>query len=309
MNLGNRLPAQVERVNLSAVNGQGGRRRPPVARRPVGTCNSAVIVTALDIEFIAVTAHLENTYDIIHPAGTVYTTGEFVGGDQTWDVTVVEIGSGNPIAGIETIRALDFFRPHMALFVGVAGGIKDVSLGDVVAADYVYGYESSKAEDQLLLRIKTFGSAYPLVQCARSIRRNDHWHKRISSGAKPASFVGPVASGEQVLTRQDAEMVRILGAHAEDALAVEMEGWGFLFAAHTNEDVPAMVIRGISDLLDDKHPSTDRRNQTVAAQHAAAFAFELLASFGCPHNLQDMGTVLECRQRAEGLAYRSEANS
>jgi len=300
-NNSNRLPAGVERVTLSAVNGHGRRRRPPVDRSPMGTCNSAVIVTALDIEFGAVTAHLENTYDIVHPAGTVYTTGEFLGEDQTWDVHVVEIGSGNPIAGIETIRALDYFRPRVALFVGVAGGIKDVSLGDVVAADYVYGYESSKAEDQLLLRIKTFGSAYPLVQCARAIRRNDHWHKRIRNGAKPASFVGPVASGEQVLTRQDAEMVRILGAHAEDALAVEMEGWGFLFAAHTNEDVPAIVIRGISDLLDDKDPATDRRNQTVAAQHAAAFAFELLASFRCPRIHRDRGTLLECRQRVEGF--------
>lgn len=267
----------------------------------MGIFNAAVIVTALKVEFNAVLAHLTNTYEVVHLAGTVYTIGEFASGDQTWDVAVVEIGSGNPIAGIETIRALDFFRPDVALLVGVAGGVKDVTLGDVVAADFVYGYESSKAEDQLLLRIKTFGSAYPLVQCARGVRRNDHWHKRISSGAKPASFVGPVASGEQVLTRQDAEMIRILGSHAEDVLAVEMEGWGFLYAAHTNEDVPAIVIRGISDLLDDKDPATDPRNQANAAEHAAAFAFELLASFICPRMLLGLRTLLELRPRAGDL--------
>jgi nucleoside phosphorylase len=255
-------------------------------------------MTALDLEFGAILSHLRNAYEVVHPAGTVYNLGEFVGGGQVWDVAVAEIGTGNPIAGIETIRALDYFRPHVALFVGVAGGIKDVRLGDVVAADYVYGYESSKAEEQLLPRIKTFGSAYPLVQCARAIRRSDRWHLRIRSGAKPAGFVGPIASGEQVLTRQDAEIVRLLRAHCGDALAVEMEGWGFLFAAHTNEDVPAIVIRGISDLLDDKDPLTDWKTQPAAAEHAAAFAFELLASFGSPRNIDAVEAVAELRRWA-----------
>lgn len=239
---------------------------------------TVVIMTALDVEYAAVRTLLHNVDELLHPSGTVYERGLFESDGCIWSVALAQTGTGNAISAIETARALDAFRPDLAMFVGVAGGLGGTEVGDVVAADYVYGYESSKYTEILQPRIKTFGSGYPLVQRARVVRRHDHWHKRITSGTQPRAFVGPIASGEQVIAGKNTPTHEILETHCGDTHAVEMEGWGFLFAAHTNGDVPAIVIRGISDLTVDKDPTTDLRTQPMAAEHAAAFAFELLAT-------------------------------
>ena len=108
--------------------------------------HKAVILTALSVEYNAALQHLLKVGEIVHPSGTVYGTGCFTGNTGAdWQVGLAEIGAGNPGAAAEAKRAIAFFSPEVVLFVGIAGGIKDVAIGDVVVGTKIYGYESGKA--------------------------------------------------------------------------------------------------------------------------------------------------------------------
>jgi nucleoside phosphorylase len=240
----------------------------------------AAILTALPVEYSAVCSHLSDLREETLPQGTIYGCGKFAANGWRWEVSVAEVGAGNAGAAVEAERAIAHFQPDILLFVGIAGGIKDVVIGDVVVATKVYSYESGKAEDEFLTRPEVEKSAYALVQRAKQEARGNDWLTRLQSKANPNVWLGPIAAGEKVIAAKDSDIFRLLRSHYNDAIAVEMEGFGFLKAAFVHPEIKAIVIRGISDLIDGKNdnalePEVER--QMKAADHASAFAFAMLA--------------------------------
>jgi nucleoside phosphorylase len=246
---------------------------------PAPSSKTAIILTALQVETRAILRHLgERSEEAVE--GTVFHRGRF----EDWDIAVAEIGAGNAAAAAVTQRAVQHFQPQVALFVGVAGGVKDVALGDVVVASKVYGYESGKEDDRgFNPRPEVLKSAHVIEQRGRAVGVQDGWRKRLDPSLRHDAskvIVGPIAAGEKVVASSRKATAKLIKKNYGDTVAVEMEGRGFLEGVHINAPVQGGVVRGISDLLDGKEPADKGGSQQRAADAASAVAFEILAAVG-----------------------------
>lgn len=245
-----------------------------------------IVFTALPVETRAVREHLREPFSERVVSGGVFKLGTFAGRHARWTVAVHETGPGAEGAAALVGVAVAAFTPRYVFFTGIAGGLKDVAHGDVVAARHVYDYQSGRDErDGMRPRMTTFPSAHDLTQRAQVVAGEDEWQHRITApppDGMPRAYVKPLAAGSKLVADPESATARSLRDFAGDALAVEMEGYGFMRGAHTLEGVGALVVRGISDLLSDKDGDNDRNRQPAAARHAAAFTFELLHQLHTP---------------------------
>ncbi len=234
-------------------------------------CNKVLFITALPLEFNSVKNFISNCQDKEF-RGSNYEEGTY----QQWQVAIVETGQGNSNAATETQKAINCYSPDYVFFVGIAGGIKDVKLGDVVAAEIVKGFERGKESDRgFLPRGEVGKSDYQLVQSAKSTKRNANWSKSHKTDIEPTAEVGVIVAGEKVVASDRSNTYKLITELYSDALAVEMEGIGFLTATHAN-NTKSIVIRGISDLLSNKEESDKAGWQKIAAHNATVFAFAML---------------------------------
>jgi nucleoside phosphorylase len=265
--------------------------------------SKVVVLTALGVERDAMVAQLEGTSEREHE-GTIYYLGRLrCSGDV--EVAVAEVGPGNVNAGVHVERAKHVIRPDLVAFVGVAGGVKDVEHGDVVVASKVYGYESGKDGEEFLTRPVAYPLSHRIDQRVRQLITDGTWTSRLQDDGdegEPKVVLGPVAAGDAVIGSTDSDLYRRIKQSYNDTVAVEMEGRGLFAAAHLNDSMPAVVMRGISDLIDDKDEENDERRQPVAARHAAAFAAELLCRLAGTQNPIEVGTREELLKLTDSLS-------
>ena len=233
-----------------------------------------LIQTALSLEFEAAKAFLNDIQTLRHPStGSIYNKGKY----NNNEVLVVETGAGNVRSADETGRAIDFFKPDYVFFVGVAGGLKDVKIGDVVASSKVIGFEMGKDDTEFKPRFDSIPSSYILEQIAKNVKRERQWKSliKIDNQSEPEAFVQPIAAGEKVVSSNRSVTFSYLKQYCSDAVAVDMEGNGFLVASRPYH-AHAIEIRGISDLIENKAEADAGGSQPRAAANAAAFCFEMI---------------------------------
>ena len=87
--------------------------------------NCILVLTALSVERDAVTSHMTNVELEKHPeVGTDYHRGIFTSPSGNINVVVGRTDQTNINAALETERALQYYKPSHAFYVGVAGGFK-----------------------------------------------------------------------------------------------------------------------------------------------------------------------------------------
>ena len=237
---------------------------------------NVVILTPLSLEMDAVRPHLHD--ELFHFDGSnSYLTGHFKGRHQSYKIIVYETGSRNSPVALATERAIQAFHPSIIILLGIAGGVKDVEIGDVAVATKAYGYESGKdTPTGFVYRPEVYLSSKPLVNQARLIAKTNDWKKRSAHAEGQNVIFGPIASGDKVIATTKSAIYQNIKHHMNDTVAIEMEAVGFGQALSNHPRIQAINIRSISDLLDHKSVGDRQGFQLQAAANAAAFAFELL---------------------------------
>jgi nucleoside phosphorylase len=260
----------------------------------------AVVLTALQEEYAAVVAHL-NDCQSDRVGSTRYERGWFTGTNVDWTVYVAEIGMGNVPAAAELSAANAALEPNVVLFVGVAGSVKpdDLCRGDVVVGSHAYNVHAGKDAIDDAGRPVSLGrpvgsqAAYALVQLATAVRKHQ-WtgelllvgagEVRNALGQSPHVEIRGIAAGEVVHADSKSTLMEKVRTMYNDVAAVDMESFGLYETAHRLA-VPAVAVRGISDSVGDKNPADDANWQPAAARHAAGFAFAMLRAA----EIEDLG--------------------
>ncbi len=243
-----------------------------------------VVFTALLLEYRAVRARVENLRRVDHEAGTIFECGRIPG--TAWEVYLAQVGQGNQVAAVVTERAIGMIGPEAVFFTGIAGGLKDdIALGDVVVATRVFAYHGGKQEETFKTRPETWQASHRLEQAARYVALDPRWAEGLAPAGREAPEVHfkPIAAGEVVVNAAASALQDLLDEHYNGVAAIETEGAGFAGAASMANQVPALVIRGISDRADGSKQHTDSGGfQLIAADSAAAMTIAVIKALASP---------------------------
>lgn len=245
-----------------------------------------LIVTALKLERQAVRQHLADV--TVETESTLAADLGTSASSPGQRIAVIETGPGNLDAGLMTVRAEEAFRPECIVMFGIAGGVKDVGIGDVVASRKVYWVEGGKDAERFKPRPDFAPVSPSLVQLAKAVASENNWMERAKcaggawneNGRNPDAFVGPIVVGEKVVANERGPVATLIAESYSDSIAVDMEDVGALRGGTVSERAKVIAVRGISDLLSKKEEADSEGSQPLAAANGAAFLFEMLDLLG-----------------------------
>jgi nucleoside phosphorylase len=224
--------------------------------------------------------------------GTVYQEGTTIGLNGAIRVVAAAAPRMGMVASAVLASKMTMrFRPRYLAMIGIAAGVKDkVEIGDILAADPCWNYESGKrhvnngaqafspephqvAPDNIVR-----GSLSALARDQESLDELRRGWKADRQHRSPALRIGPVASGAAVL--QDDMIVATILAQHRKTIGIEMESYS-VFVAASEAPAPqprAFSIKAVCDFAD----KMKNDNHQAYAAYVSAGALRLLVERHLP---------------------------
>lgn len=235
------------------------------------------ILTPIELEYTYLVSLLKDREHVSATSPYRYERGHIPNSKQPLSAVITLSGSKTVDIALATNRIIDQFNPSIVLLAGIAGGVKDVNIGDIVIGTKAYGYESGKeTEETFLVRPEVLPYDRDLIEFARLVAREDRWRNPRQATSNTKVFFGPIASGDKLIASSNGSVNQLLKNSYNDTTALEMEAIGFAKAVTGFRDVRAMNIRGISDLLGNKALTDQQGGQHVALENLTTFLMDLL---------------------------------
>lgn len=224
------------------------------------------IITALEVPENSAVLNLPWNWQINELESEVATfrSGSFVNhGESKRVVAACTNQMGMISAAVLATKAIYCFRPRYIAMAGIAAGIRGVcNLGDIVVADPAWDYGSGKWASKGSERVFQMAPRQlPLCAVLRNrferLAQDREFLERVWTAwpsAKPDShpnlIIGPMASGAAV--RADGEAENEVKAQHRKAVAIEMEAFGVMAAAHEAPlpEVKSFIVKSICDFAD-----------------------------------------------------------
>ena len=195
-------------------------------------------------------------------AGIVVTRGDFKGAD----IAVAQCGIGKVNATICTQMLVDLYQPKALIFSGVAGGLlPNMQIGDLIIASHLIQFD---------VDLTAFGRRHGELPDMDRMIHSDPELVQTTAAAFDATFadqvdapnlmIGAVVSGDRFV--KDSKTLRWLQREF-GALATEMEGAAVGYTCQIN-DLPFVVIRGLSDTANESAPEDFSANLKVVCRHS-----------------------------------------
>ncbi|MEM9439089.1 MAG: hypothetical protein AAGA73_01460 [Pseudomonadota bacterium] len=243
------------------------------------------IVTIVEEEFDAVREH-GGFDDLVRD--TPYLRREEVCPD-VFDIVLARSPDRSNTPCSEMVRNIaELFRPEFIILSGIAGGVNGrdgIALGDVVVADHVDWYEMRKiAEGKDVIRKQAFDppSMYLRETITPRVKIAGRWLVDIKrdrpEDGQPKVIEGNIIAGDKILGDGENEYQRKILGEFDKALAVDMESYGLARGVYNarsarHYNLNYLVVRGISDLVDDEGNDEQRKQwRDYAAATAASFS-------------------------------------
>ncbi|MBK2110137.1 5'-methylthioadenosine/adenosylhomocysteine nucleosidase [Francisella tularensis] len=222
------------------------------------------ILGAMEIEIQPILDKL-NSYETIEYANNKYYLANY----QDKELVIAYSKIGKVFSSLTATIMIERFGVEALLFTGVAGGLQDLKVGDMIAATATVQHD---------VDITAFGYPYGKIPISEvEIKTSAKLLKQAQNVANELGLnlhTGVIATGDQFVhcvERKDFVIKEFA------AKAIEMEGASVNLICN-EMGVPSLILRSISDTADGNAPENFDEFAKMAAKRSANFIMQILSN-------------------------------